>query len=195
MTEKKSFAAAAKETLTPEEERALEDPTAPMPTETAEAVEEEHGDEDPPEPDADVDNGAPPAWAKIPKGFAFPKDGRQVFFFKFPVEHLALKTKGERQAILWPLSLADERQAMARTRGNSQRVASEYAMQMIRVIDGVVVDTTGRNPGYSREKFFDEIGGQYRTMLENVWSRQHNLTVEEQVDFFLHSVAIRSVVG
>lgn len=149
--------------------------------------EEEVGDEDP------TDN----SWAVLPEWVRVPP-GKQVSFIRFR-SHLTERPElGDRVAIVWGLSVADERVAIKRSRGDAARMLPEQSMQMIRSIDGLIPDWSGRpeqGKAYSVTKFFDEIGPKYRQMVENIYIKQHGFTEEERLDFFLHCLVIRTAVA
>lgn len=137
-----------------------------------------------------------PDWVIIPEGFKFPK-GRQVAFMLFRPEITVCQT--ERQCVLWSLSVSDEKLARKRTRGDSQSTFDELAKQTIRLIDGVKVDWTGKasvtkGPG-SIDKFYEDIGPQYRQMILNAYHKTHTLSLEQQADFFLNCFVVRTAVG
>lgn len=141
-----------------------------------------------PEP---TEGGAPP-WVKIPEGFKFPR-GIQVVFVKLRADLTARPEKGDRQAILWALSEADEKAAYNRSMQDPNRAPGQLAKQMIRAIDGHTVDWSGSpdHPG-NIDKFWNEMGGKYRSQMIRLWNRLHVLSEDEQRDFFEHCIAVRS---
>jgi hypothetical protein len=153
--------------------------------------------------------GAPP-WVLIPKGMKFPK-GRQVLFIRIPGkwtdapkmgkplpveddESLLMNGTGGpwRQAILWSLSVGDEKLAMQRALGDGNRLAPELAKQMIRAIDGAVADWSGMPGDGQVEVFWDQIGSRGRMLLNQLFSRLHVLPGEDQKRFIESCVAVRS---
>lgn len=143
---------------------------------------------------ADVDDrdGPLPEWVRVPKGMKFPK-GKQPLFIRFRAE---LTDSGkERQCILWSLNDGDEKQAYNRSMGDAVRSIPELAKQQIRAVDGHRVDWTGTPaaPG-NIERFWNDIGGKYRSALVSLYHQLHVLSLEERADFFGSCVVMRRVV-
>lgn len=133
-----------------------------------------------------------PDWVRIPDKMKFPR-GAQVIFVRFRAELTAAPQKGERQAILWPLSEGDEKHAYMRAQSDPNRAPGQLAKQMIRAIDGHVVNWDGVSDGPGNvDRFWNEIGGRYRMQLIRLYSKLHILNVDEQRDFFEHCVAVRT---
>lgn len=124
-----------------------------------------------------------PDWAKIPPDFNPPK-GVQVFFMRFRQELTSNPAKGERQAILWCLSIHDEKMAMARARGDVLRTMSEMAKQTVRAVDGNLVDWTGADREASLDRWWEEIGPKCRSLIQRHYTMTHNVKPEEAADFF-----------
>lgn len=179
---KKSFAEAAKELeqdeLTPAEAAALEDPETPVPPRNVPRSGVEAAEVDP-----DGDEGIP-EWVKVPEGFKKPPKGKKIIVLRFKAEWTDDPSKGDRQCIVWSLTLSDERNAITRARGVRERLLSEMTMATIRYIDGEPVDWTRRNRAADPVVFFDEIGPKCRAQLENIYNAQHNLNAEDQLSFF-----------
>lgn len=133
-----------------------------------------------------------PQWVKIPKGMKFPR-GAPVVFIQFRAHLTASPSKGDRQAILWPLSDGDEKAAYQRAMSDPNRAPGQLAKQMVRSIDGHEVDWSGSpdHPG-NIDRFWNEIGGRYRTQLIRLYTKLHILNEEEQRDFFENCVAVRT---
>lgn len=140
-------------------------------------------------PDARA-GGAPP-WAKIPAGFKFPR-GRQVAFLRFRAEWTDTPWKGDRQAIVWTLTDADEKVALGRATGDVNRAASELSKQMLRAIDGHEVDWGGTPGPGNVDRWWTEIGGKCRQILVRVYTQLHVLSEEERADFFENCIEVRS---
>lgn len=134
--------------------------------------------------------GAPP-WVKIPEGFKFPR-GRQIAFVRFRAEWTDTPEAGERQAILWALTDADEKIALSRAMGDVNRAAGELAKQMVRAIDGYVSDWTGANGPANIDQWWNAIGGRCRGMLIRIFTQLHVLNEDERKDFFEHCIALRT---
>lgn len=136
------------------------------------------------------ESGAPD-WAIVPSGLMVPR-GRQVVFLRFPPSITNDMTKGERQAICWSLSDAEEKIASDRCGGNAGRSAIEYPKQMIRAVDGVVVNwSKPRGPG-SVDEFYREIGPKGRNLLARIYTSLHMTTEQELRDFFESCVDVRT---
>ncbi len=156
------------------------------------------GDYEERDPDAPPhDPSALPEWVKMPAGFKMPP-GKQVAFMLFKKEWTDRPELGDRQCIIWPLSLSDEKVSLKRARNEAAMVMPSQTMQTIRAIDGMKSDWTGRpaaGVSYSVAKFYDEIGAKCRSMLENYYLKSHVLSADEQADFFLNCLAVRSAVA
>jgi hypothetical protein len=114
--------------------------------------------------------------------------GRQVFFVRLRAGWTDRPDKGDRQCILWSLTEADEKIALRRTRGDVLRASDELAKQMVRAIDGQVVNWTSVSP----VTFWDEIGGRCRQLLKSHYAKTHVLGAEETADFFANCIAART---
>lgn len=137
----------------------------------------------------------PPVWAIIPEKFKFPK-GKTVYFMRFMADMTDTPNGGDRQCILWNLSMADEDIGLKRTRGDHMRVNRELAMMMIRAVDGHAADWTGagsRSPGSVRH-WMDLIGAKCRQEVQNLYLRTHGLAPEERARFFVDCFAFMNSV-
>lgn len=164
-----------------------------------------------PEPAA----GAAPPWAIIPRGLRAPR-GRQVYFARFPSSWTDTPREGVpgsltdaeaaswrlagyqppelwRQCIFWALSIGDQKIALAKANGDPNRFNSCLAQQMIRAIDGEIVDRSGADFGSgSMELWWERLGERCRSELARMCTRIHTLTVAERALFFGHCVAART---
>ncbi len=134
-----------------------------------------------------VQNGVvnAPNWAIVPAGLVLPK-GRVVTFLKLEAALCsATVDKGDRQVIMWELSVRDERAARSRTMGDSTRTYDELAKQMFRSMDGALVNWG--NP-LAVETFWDEIGPKHRDAIVSWYLHTHRLTDAERLRFFAYSV-------
>lgn len=158
--------------------------------------------------------GAPP-WAVVPDGLRAPR-GRAVFFARFPSkwtdtpregiawgamteEELAdFARLGEpvpelgRQCVFWALSLGDQQIALGRANGDPNRFNSELTKQMIRSIDGELVDRSGAIGLGNLDLWWNRIGERCRSELTKMCTRIHSLTTGERSLFFAHCVASRT---
>ena len=134
--------------------------------------------------------GAAPDWAMVPKDLRWPK-GRQVLFVRFRADMTDTRWKGERQAILWPISMGDKKLALGRCGGDPNRLSDELARSMVRAIDGLVVDNTGTPGPANLDAWWDEIGEKCRSMLQRIFVQLHVVTRDEAADFFESCVAVR----
>jgi hypothetical protein len=130
-----------------------------------------------------------PEWAIIPPGFS-PPQGARVCFMKFRAEWTDTPEKGDRQCIIWSLSLMDERNALARARGDVLRTLDEMAKQTVRVVDGNMVDWTGKLREGDLDMWWNDIGPRCRTLIQRHYNQTHNLTAAEQEDFFENCIAV-----
>ncbi len=167
----------------PEPEPWFEDPPA---TEGAEEKPKRRVDAIPAGKNDDV-----PDWALVPSNLRVPK-GRQVIFLRFPPAMTDAPLKGERQCIVWSLSDGEEKMANDRTGGSSARAPAEFTKQMVRAVDGVVVDwSKPKGPG-SLDEFYREIGPKGRNLLMRIYTQLHLASEAEVADFFETCIAVRT---
>lgn len=179
--------------MTEQEVQAVEDDTFaeveatnPKPKAAAESAEQTEKDPD-----------ALPDWVTFPPNFRIPP-GKDIVFLYFRSKWTDRPEKGDRWCMLWPLSDADEKLAIKRTRGESGRSLSELTKGCIRLIDGKRADWTNNGDpatSYPAERFWDEIGARCRQQLQNIYLKTHALSREEQADFLENCVAIRKATA
>jgi hypothetical protein len=134
----------------------------------------------------------PPEWVLIPPPpFKLPRR-RVLSFLRFRAIWTDTPEKGDRQCILWNLTATDERFALQRSRGDGLRTITEYAKQMVRAIDGVVVNRSGTGAG-NVDAWWNEVGAKCRQLIINHYLRTHTLNTDERKDFFSNCVAVRTV--
>jgi hypothetical protein len=132
-----------------------------------------------------------PDWVIMPKHLKVPR-GKQIVFLRFPASLTDTPSKGDRQCIAWSLTDGEEKLAADRCDGKPNRAAAEYSKQMLRAVDGVVVDwSKPRGPG-SVDEFWREIGPKGRNILMRVYTQMHLASDEELRDFFEQCVAVRT---
>lgn len=218
-TAPRSFAEIREQALSPEDEAILEQKKNKAAdggfstVEEMEAAEKRAEERDPLAAKAAAPgDGDVPPWVVIPPNLSFPR-GRQVAFVRFPSAWTTRPEKGlvyegpeagpyagkpHRQAILWTLSIADEKFARADAKGDSLAVYNEMAKHCVRAIDGVVVDwSTGAvatGPGHV-PTFWEEVGPACRSLLVNYYHRSHALSREDAAHFFLSCFVVRSAVA
>ena len=141
----------------------------------------------PPRAVSGVVTQALPEWAKMPPDLKLPR-GKVLAFMKFEPETTDAPDKGVRQAVLWSLSVRDERFARQRTFGEPSRIYEEMTKGMIRAIDGLKVEG---DPG-AVESFWDEIGPKNRSILTTWYHSQHGVTEVDRLRFFASCVATRT---
>lgn len=143
-----------------------------------------------------LEGDALPGWASdLPVSLKVPED-TQVAWIRIRAD-MTMKPNGQdRVLVLWPLNEMEEKQAVARSRGDNHALVSELAKATIRMIDGVPADRTGSilTPG-SVGKAWREIGPKGRALVRTYYSRVHTLTVEESTDFFLNCFVTKIAVG
>lgn len=160
--------------------------------------------ETPPEPepeDAEPPKPAPkipeaqgddvPEWALVPGHLKVPR-GKQVVFLRFPAPLTETPAKGDRQCIAWSLTDGEEKLAADRCDGKANRAAAEYTKQMLRAVDGVVVDWGKMRGSGSIDEFWREIGPKGRNILMRVYTQMHLASDDELRDFFEQCVAVRT---
>ncbi len=140
------------------------------------------------------DPNAIPDWVVLPPDLKVPP-GKQLAFLLFRAKWTDKPSKGDRQVILWPLSDADEKLALKRTRGEAMRTLGELSKQMIRAIDGVKADWTGNASTGNVERLWDELGSKCRGLIQNYYAKTHQLAEEDKQDFFLNCLVVRNSVA
>lgn len=174
-------------TATPEEEALLDAPPAPG---GAPSALEARTEVELPDPNAIPD------WVEFPPGLKIPP-GKELAFVRLKARWTDAPQKGDRSLILWPLSVNDEKLALQRTRGEQIRTLPELAKQTIRAVDGKRAGWGGEpeSTHYPVERLWEEIGPKCRPMIINHHLKTHALDDEEQADFFLNCVVVRSSVA
>ena len=132
---------------------------------------------------------------KVPSSLVIPP-WKQIGYFMFRPGLTERPDLGDRTCVTWQLSVADERLAKQRTRGDSSRTYEELAKQTIRCMDGVKADWTGKGGKGNVARFWEEIGPKARTFIINSYLQTHTPTAAETEDFFLNCTTYKtSVVG
>ena len=72
-------------------------------------------------------------------------------------------------------------------------MVAELTKQMIRAVDGDTVDWS-RGPLSNVERWWDEIGGKCRAVLQGIYHQQHALSANELTDFFVQCMEVRSAL-
>lgn len=146
----------------------------------------------PAEKKTNVDNPSDvPDWFTMPPGFVIPPH-KEIIFLRFRAAWTDRPDKGERMCMLWPLSDADEKLALKRTRGEPARGLSELSKQLIRAVDGCRADWTGQPGPGSVERFWDEIGSKCRQLIQNYYAKTHTLSNEEKYDFLGNCFVVKN---
>jgi hypothetical protein len=135
--------------------------------------------------------GGVPAWAKLPKGFKFPRGIRPIFV-RFKAAWTRAPHKGDRSCILWELTDVEEYAAAQRATGQPWRSSHEFAKQMLRVIDGHPAEWgTAEEVDGGVDAFWREIGPKCRSMLVAIYAKTHAMEAAERVDFFMSCIEVR----
>lgn len=145
---------------------------------------------DPPPVMPEATAGGAPSWVKIPPGMKFPK-GVPIVFTLFRADWTRNVAKGDRQCISWGISVGDKKLAFQRAMNDQNRAVDELTKQMIRAVDGHVVDWSGAQGPGNVETFWEEIGEGCRAELSGVFVRLNLLSKEQKRDFFENCVAVR----
>jgi len=134
-----------------------------------------------------------PNWADtaIPSTLKIPS-GRTVVVMKFRAEWTDTPHKGDRTCVLWNLSCGDIKIANERGGDNGFNTMIERAKKMVRAIDGLEVDYSGRNPAANLQTWWTEIGEKCRVLIQSHYSRSHSLDTAERIDFLAHCVVART---
>ncbi len=196
----KSFRDAARDAVgkpTPEELRELDEQgqEGAGAAEVRVKPEAEVAREDPAVAELAPDEGADslPAWAQqaIPQGLEVPM-GRTLVVMRFRAEWTDARHLGDRTCVVWNLSVGDEKLANSRAGDNVFSNTMEMAKQMIRAIDGAVIDYSGKTRGASVDHFWNEIGKKCRGMVISHFVRAHSLTLAEKMDFLARCLVART---
>lgn len=134
-----------------------------------------------------------PKWVMVPKDLPIPPEGTTMTAMRFEPEWTDRPQLGQRQCILWNLSYGDEKFSRRRARGDADAVMDEQAKQMIRAIDGRVVDWGRDDLPNSPNRFWDEIGKKCRLLIQNHYMQVHSLGQKEKVHFLANCLAVRTV--
>ena len=126
-----------------------------------------------------------PEWAHLPPDLKIPR-GKVVAFMRFEADKC--EDGQEHDAVLWPLSVRDERFARQRTYGEPSRIYEEMTKGMIRAVDGK--GTMGDI--VEVEAFWEAIGSRYRSMLVGWYHQHHSLNDEDRLGFFARCVVTRT---
>jgi hypothetical protein len=204
MRERRSAAAAKAAEQQPEEQLLAFEEEAPVedaPQTGSEAPESDEGTSAPEAPPQKTQQrlalpparaGGAPGWAKVPKDMIFPR-GRQIVFLRFRPEWTDTPQKGERQAILWSLTDADEKMAAQRAREfDANRAMSELAKQMVRAVDGHRADWSGAPGPGNIDAWWNDVGGKIRNRIVALYTRMHMLNDDELRDFFESCIEVRT---
>jgi len=142
------------------------------------------------------DDSTLPDWVSFPPGFKIPP-GKEVSFLYFRAKWTDRPEKGDRWCMMWTLSDADEKLAIKRTRGEGGRALTELTKGTIRIVDGKRGDWTGTGDAettYSVDRFWDEIGGKCRELIQTIYIKTHQLTSAERADFLENCCVIRKAI-
>lgn len=127
-----------------------------------------------------------PDWMIVPPGIVWP--GRPVYPVRLRAKWTDTPEKGDRQAILWAMSDADEQLAGERAQGESARIAIENCKISIRAFDGKVFRQDGSMEGEFLQ-WWNEIGQKCRNLFYGLFLQVNRLSDEERDDFFADCVA------
>ncbi len=130
----------------------------------------------------------------IPGGLVIPP-WRQIGYFIFKPDLTERPDLGERTCVTWGLTVAEERLAKQAMRGDGTRSYEEMTKRMIRCMDGVKADWSGKGGKGNVNHFWEEIGPKARTFLINGYLQTHTPSPQETADFFLNCTTYRTSVG
>lgn len=134
-----------------------------------------------------------PDWVRIPADLPIPPAGVTMTAMRFEPEWTDRPALGERQCIVWNLSVGDEKFSRRRAKGDPDGVMDEQAKQMIRAIDGQVVNWGLDTAPNSPNRFWDEIGKKCRLLILNHYMKVHTLGQDEKLHFLGNCLAVRTV--
>lgn len=134
-----------------------------------------------------------PPWVELPGDLIIPR-GAQVGFLRIRSNLTADPSQGDRQCVVWPLTDLDERLAMSRIQDNPYNAIAELTVQMIRAIDGAKVNWAAKrgDPGNIKD-FWRDLGPKGRSLVQRYYTRTHQVTAEETMDFLSECVAVRTM--
>lgn len=139
-----------------------------------------------------------PDWFVMPDGFYendIP-DGATFCCMRFEARLTYRPKLGDRQCLLMPLTVKDELLAYKRIASlgtqSSQAVVSELAKQMIKLIDGKKPEWVRRAARNYPDVFWNDIGGDYRRMIESWYVKTHVLAGEDRARFLADCMAVRT---
>jgi hypothetical protein len=189
----------------------FDDGEAATETPTIETPEEDSPPIVPPPDPLEPKSGGVPVWFPMPGEKIKIPQGRVVQFIRFPSkwtdsprrgiplpfespESVALAGEGGlwRTCMCWPLDTGDERMAMARSMGDTNRFSVELVKQYIRVIDGQRADWSGEVGDANIEGWWNEIGGKNRRLLQGIWNKLHTHSPERLAAFFASCIEVRA---
>jgi hypothetical protein len=141
----------------------------------------------------DGDTSTLPEWAQnaIPPNLKIPK-GETVFVVRF-LKEWTKDRSCDRTAVIWQLSVGDEKLANQRGGDNSANVLMELSKQMIRAIDGKKVDYTGRSKEANLDAWWNAIGRKCRSLISAMFIRMHALSDEEKSYFLARCYVARTL--
>lgn len=133
-----------------------------------------------------------PSWVVVPPDLQLPS-GKTVGYMRFRANWTDEPARGDRQCVVWNLTVGDETLAIKRARGDGMRVLAECSKQMIRAVDGVRADWTGNGGIGNVNQFWDQIGSRCRQQISNYYLKTHTLDESEQADFFASCIDVRTI--
>ena len=139
-----------------------------------------------------------PDWCKpFPPGFVVPR-GKQPIFVRLRAEWTETPHLGERQCVMWGITVREEHMADKRAEDSGSRVMYERAKLSIRLIAAaehatlMPVDNSKSVPDADPDIFWEQIGMKGRNLLVNLFVQTHSLDAEERRDFFENCVEVRA---
>jgi hypothetical protein len=155
--------------------------------------------------------GGIPAWAVVPPGLVFPRHRLAVFmripssWTYAPAVGIPLKVETAldiaeaggvagglwRQIVVWPLSIGDQKLALGRAMADPNRFPQELTKQMVRAVDGEVVDWSGAGGAANLDTLWEQLGGPGQNLLNRIWSQLHVLQKDRLTRFFENYIAVR----
>jgi hypothetical protein len=139
--------------------------------------------------------GALPAWAHaaFPEGWT-PPAHKRLWVVRMRANLTARPDLGDRICVLWNLSSQEEDAALRRCGGDSLKTLGELTKMTVRIVDGVLVDYSRKNPARAANvnAFWEDVGSAYRKALKSIYAKNHSLTPAETADFLSDCVAVAS---
>lgn len=141
-----------------------------------------------------------PSWCKpFPPNHRIPK-GKAPVFMRFRAHLTETPDMGERQCVLWNISVGEELIADKRADDSGTRAIHERAKLSIRLISHAGMETlVPVDPGKGDrdadvDVFWEQIGLKCRGLIIQAFLQTHSLSEEDRRDFLENCIEVRAAV-